>query len=429
MALHIENEPENLALFFAKGTVLHVRIKDETTPLPFEDFVQIELLSDLKLNFEKKLGVLEDCQCYIPRLETKSRSVNHAYTIISDHFEKLRMAKGGNVFRKVYYVDPTGHWVPIGKKRDLLRSDWENRKKEQATNVESKVEPIPVAPFDPSSISLLLNDLLYEGALFAKLAGSTVEKCRAALKKSGSSRDEDLGRFFPFYHHVFGVFKHSLGSMAIKDLMGRWSENVQPFVRGAWTGFYQNEVDWLINNDDDFAHVIVELMNSRDTEEDQAKLYEWIKHRKEEQAAAQNTHSHESGSDENELPKQIEREDIPEVQQVKSVLSPSEENLRKIADIALGRERDEWHLDPPEACDYCFRRLAECLYFVDGKEKGSSVWGNMCPDCFLIKGEGVRWGSGQLYHRVPENGWLMVGGFRTDDEEPDLSDVLRQIYS
>jgi hypothetical protein len=119
MDLHVENGSENVALFFAKGTVLYVRIKDDTNPLPFVDFVDVELMADLNLNFDKKLGVLEDCQCYFPCLKTQSRSVNHAYTIISEHFEKLRMAKGGNVFKKVYYEDSAGHWIPIGKRRDL----------------------------------------------------------------------------------------------------------------------------------------------------------------------------------------------------------------------------------------------------------------------------------------------------------------------
>lgn len=53
---------------------------------------------------------------------------------------------------------------------------------------------------------------------------------------------------------------------------------------------------------------------------------------------------------------------------------------------------------------------------VDGSIKGTSVWGFMCPDCVVFCGEGIGWGTGQLYLK-DESGWLLVGGFDEEDEE------------
>lgn len=99
-------------------------------------------------------------------------------------------------------------------------------------------------------------------------------------------------------------------------------------------------------------------------------------------------------------------------------LTPSEEKLAGIADRGEGERRDEWHLDPPDSCDYCHRSLSNSIFFVDGKVKDSFQWGNMCAECFFTYGEAIRWGAGQLYQQVGSNEWLMVGGFPTDEPEP-----------
>jgi hypothetical protein len=65
-----------------------------------------------------------------------------------------------------------------------------------------------------------------------------------------------------------------------------------------------------------------------------------------------------------------------------------------------------------EKCDFCGSSLAKRGMFVDGCLRGKTTWGNMCAQCFESKGEGVRWGSGQLYARQPNGDWRMVGGFQ-----------------
>lgn len=97
-------------------------------------------------------------------------------------------------------------------------------------------------------------------------------------------------------------------------------------------------------------------------------------------------------------------------------LGTSELRLAEIADRIEGEKRGEWHVDPPDSCDYCRRTLSTFTYFVDGKEKQGFQWGNMCPDCFEVRGDAIRWGAGQLYQQVRSNEWLMVGGFPPDDQ-------------
>jgi hypothetical protein len=62
-------------------------------------------------------------------------------------------------------------------------------------------------------------------------------------------------------------------------------------------------------------------------------------------------------------------------------------------------------------CDICGGSLDGRALFVDGALKGQIGWANMCAQCFLSKGTGVGWGSGQLYARQPNGDWRMVAGF------------------
>lgn len=288
-----ENSQQNSVIFFEKGTKLYVRIKNDTDAPPHESFVEIRLMFDLRIDFFKKSGVLEDCLCEIPALQTTARSVNHAYTIISERFEIRRMAKGGNVFRNVFFVDATNGRVPLGQRRELLRVQRERNQRGHAVYGESQDEPSVNAAFDVSTISFVLNGLLYDSPLFAELACSTTEKCFAAANSPKHFYEEDPGRLFPLYHHIFAIFRGCLGRMAIGDLMEGWAGNVQPFLRGAWSGFYQNEVDWLLTSDTCFAQMVVELMNSRNPEEDQAGLYDWIRRHTEKVRSVQSMLHHE----------------------------------------------------------------------------------------------------------------------------------------
>ena len=75
-----------------------------------------------------------------------------------------------------------------------------------------------------------------------------------------------------------------------------------------------------------------------------------------------------------------------------------------------------------EQCDACGGSLNERAVFVDGRLKDDIMWANMCAQCFLVKGAGIGWGSGQLYARQPNGDWRLVAGFQPpedSDEPPD----------
>lgn len=70
-------------------------------------FVPIHLLEplDLTLVFGKSAH-LNDCPCILPSINNlEARSVNHAFTLASRHYETRRRSNGGNVFLSVYFED------------------------------------------------------------------------------------------------------------------------------------------------------------------------------------------------------------------------------------------------------------------------------------------------------------------------------------
>jgi len=87
------------------------------------EFVEIELLDDLILTLRgTKKAILNRCDCRIPILDNlRAYSLNHAYTLISQEFEKHRISHSGNVFKDIYYNDKD-MWLPIANLRDALES-------------------------------------------------------------------------------------------------------------------------------------------------------------------------------------------------------------------------------------------------------------------------------------------------------------------
>lgn len=64
-----------------------------------------------------------------------------------------------------------------------------------------------------------------------------------------------------------------------------------------------------------------------------------------------------------------------------------------------------------EQCGLCDVELDQCGLMVDGRLKGSLMWGNLCARCFAVYGEGLGDGAGQLYARQPDGRWRLVAGF------------------
>jgi hypothetical protein len=65
----------------------------------------------------------------LPKAVSKDavRSLNHAYTRLSEHFETQRISHTGNVYEQVLYQEPNGLWYPLKVFRDEKIADEEWR--------------------------------------------------------------------------------------------------------------------------------------------------------------------------------------------------------------------------------------------------------------------------------------------------------------
>jgi hypothetical protein len=102
--------------FLPVNTVLWAKIRPENIPDDLQrycigkynmsgemgQFVSFVLIDNLQISLRgSKSALLRDCECNIPALDRKAKSVNHAYTLISTAFELDRRSHTGNVFQEV----------------------------------------------------------------------------------------------------------------------------------------------------------------------------------------------------------------------------------------------------------------------------------------------------------------------------------------
>lgn len=66
-----------------------------------------------------KLATLERVTCWIPSLEIRAQSLNHAYRLISEQFEPRRISHTGNVF-ELGYCKPFDRWVSLDALRKTI---------------------------------------------------------------------------------------------------------------------------------------------------------------------------------------------------------------------------------------------------------------------------------------------------------------------
>lgn len=86
--------------------------------------IQLEEDLDLTLVFGKSAH-LNDCPCILPTINNlEARSVNHALTLASRHFEIRRRSNGGNVFLSVYFEDGKV-WRPLKDLRFKYEAQFE----------------------------------------------------------------------------------------------------------------------------------------------------------------------------------------------------------------------------------------------------------------------------------------------------------------
>lgn len=95
-----------------KGLMGDIKIDPELGyPIAFAP-IQLKENLDLTLVFGKSAH-LNDCPCILPTINNlEARSVNHAFTLASRHYETRRRSNGGNVFLSVYYEDGKV-WRPL----------------------------------------------------------------------------------------------------------------------------------------------------------------------------------------------------------------------------------------------------------------------------------------------------------------------------
>jgi hypothetical protein len=117
-----ESEDDKIVPFLSKGSKLLVQVNGDKVPQELKGFlhqspsriensalVEITLIGDLNIRLRaRREATLMAVGCSSPFLEGRedppiATSINHAYTLISTHFEPHRKSRSGNVFDKVFY--------------------------------------------------------------------------------------------------------------------------------------------------------------------------------------------------------------------------------------------------------------------------------------------------------------------------------------
>ncbi len=134
-------ETERVVDFLPEKTKLLAQVNAEKVPMKLRVFLHQEpdridncALVEFILLTKQHLRIrpgreanLLDCACEIPSLkelniDPTAKSINHAYKLISTHFEPHRRSSTGNVFDKVYfYLVDYGIWRPLRDHRENIQ--------------------------------------------------------------------------------------------------------------------------------------------------------------------------------------------------------------------------------------------------------------------------------------------------------------------
>jgi hypothetical protein len=83
-------------------------------------FVEVKLVADLWLLVRgDQEARLSTSPCTIPSLKREAKSLNHAFTLISEAYETKRRSHSGNVFERAYAQDEFGKWQSLDELRLL----------------------------------------------------------------------------------------------------------------------------------------------------------------------------------------------------------------------------------------------------------------------------------------------------------------------
>src|SRR5262245_13439973 len=137
----IEIEDGEVVPFLPIGTKLLAQVNPDKIPKELNNFlhkfpnriekcalVEITLDGDLYIHLRTgRKSTLMDVSCSSPFLEGREDppaavSINHAYSLISTHFEPYRKSNTGNVFDKVFYQsNKDGNWASLRTLRDEIQ--------------------------------------------------------------------------------------------------------------------------------------------------------------------------------------------------------------------------------------------------------------------------------------------------------------------
>ena len=101
--------------------------------------------------------------------------------------------------------------------------------------------------------------------------------------------------------------------------------------------------------------------------------------------------------------------------------SEIESQLAAMIDRERAEREQEYCADELSLCDLCAVNLAGERFVIDGGVTNTrqailpsgetmSQWAYMCSRCFVTRGQGIRWGQGQLYEQIFPGRWLRVAG-------------------
>jgi|GEM_PF-329150 len=85
-------------------------------------------------------------------------------------------------------------------------------------------------------------------------------------------------------------------------------------------------------------------------------------------------------------------------------------------DKVEAKKRNDYLLSVPDECDICSIPFQVEPFMIDGKINGQMAFASMCADCHYFYGEGIGWGKGQVYQKINDENWLLVGGFPPESD-------------
>lgn len=101
---------------------------------------------------------------------------------------------------------------------------------------------------------------------------------------------------------------------------------------------------------------------------------------------------------EDQFPREVENKNI------------KNDPFESIINMEEAENRSNYFDFSDQICDFCKKIMTNEKYLIDGATN-QGPWAWMCSSCFDKNGIGIRWGTGQLYENMGDDGWLLVAGY------------------